>query len=79
MAQRILERAMRRGRLAHAIVLSGTSLALLEELALKIGRQILERRRLETGERAEGLEQALLARGPHARDPIQCARAERQA
>jgi DNA polymerase-3 subunit delta' len=32
---------MRDGRLAHAIVLSGSSLAQLEELALKIGRQIL--------------------------------------
>ena len=42
MARKIIDRAMRRGRLAHSILLFGTSLAQLEKLAWEVGRSILK-------------------------------------
>lgn len=42
MARRIIERAMRRERLAHSILLFGPSLTQLEKLAWEIGRSLLK-------------------------------------
>lgn len=49
MARQIIERAMRRGRLAHSILLFGTSLDQLEKLAWEVGRTILGAPKDSTG------------------------------